>query len=32
MDLYIKNPIEPSINAAKMVTKAITSLSIYVND
>jgi hypothetical protein len=32
MDLFIKNPIELSINAAKMVTKAITSLSIYVND
>lgn len=32
MDLFIKNPIEPSITAAKMVTKAITSLSIYVND
>jgi len=32
MDIYIKNPIEPNINAAKMVAKAVTSLSIYVND
>jgi len=32
MDIFIKNPIEPSINAAMMVTKAVTSLSIYVND
>ena len=32
MDIFIKNPLEPSINAAKMVAKAVTSLSIYVND
>ena len=32
IDIFIKNPIEPSINAAKMVTKAITSLQLYVND
>ena len=32
MDIFIKNPIDPTINAAKMVTKAVTDLQIYVND
>jgi len=26
MDIFIKNPIDPTINAAKMVTKAVTDL------
>jgi hypothetical protein len=32
MDLLIKNPIDPKIDAAKMVTKAVTNLQLYIND
>lgn len=32
MDILIKNPIDPTFDAAKMVTKAVTSLQLFIND
>jgi hypothetical protein len=32
MDIFIKNPIDPTIDAAKMVTRAVTSLQLFIND
>ncbi len=32
IDIHIRNPIEPSIDAAKMITKAVTNISFFVND
>lgn len=32
MDIFIKNPIDPNFDAARMVTKAVTSLQLFIND
>lgn len=32
IDIHIRNPIEPQIDAAKMITKAVTNISFFVND
>ena len=32
VDLFIMNPIDETIKAAKLTTKAVTSMSLYIND
>jgi hypothetical protein len=30
--MFVRNPIQPTLNAAKMIAKAVTNLQLFVND